>query len=66
MKWDNLEKDKVDNTYEWVDWQWVNEKTKEQSPFIAMNKPRQNPQSIAQDIKDYHWAMFRHTMEFLK
>jgi hypothetical protein len=31
-----------------------------------MNRPRQNPQSIAHDVKNYHWAMFKHTMEFLK
>jgi hypothetical protein len=24
------------------------------------------PPIITQDIKDYHWAMFRHAMEFLK
>jgi hypothetical protein len=28
-KWGNLQKDKVDNTYEWAAWQWANEKKKE-------------------------------------
>jgi hypothetical protein len=50
MKWGNLQKYKVDNTNEWAAYQWANEKTKEQGPFIAMSKPRQNPQSIAQDF----------------
>jgi hypothetical protein len=31
-----------------------------------MNRLKQNPQSIAQDLKNYHWMMFRHMMEFLK
>jgi hypothetical protein len=31
-----------------------------------MNRLRQNPQSITQDLKNYHWMMFRHMMEFLK
>jgi hypothetical protein len=31
-----------------------------------MNKPRQNPQSIAHGVKNYHWVMFRHAMEFVK
>ncbi len=39
----NLQKDKVDNTYEWANWQWANEKTKEKGSFIDINKPRQNP-----------------------
>jgi hypothetical protein len=41
-------------------------KTKEQGSFIATNKPRRNPRSIAQDIKDYHWVMFKHVVESLK
>ncbi len=65
-KWGSLQKDKVDNTYEWAIWWWASKKTKEQGPFIATKGLRQNPQSIAHDIKDYHWAMFRHIMEFLK
>jgi hypothetical protein len=39
-KWGILEKDKMDNTNEWVAWRWANKKTKEQGPFIAMNKLR--------------------------
>jgi hypothetical protein len=42
------------------------QKDKRTRSIIAMKRPRQNPQSIAHDIKDYHWAMFIHTMEFLK
>ncbi len=42
-KWGNIQKNKVDNTDGWATWQWRNEKTKEQGPFIATNKPRQNP-----------------------
>jgi hypothetical protein len=43
-----------------------NERTKEQNPFIAKKRPRPNPQLIEQDIKNYHWAILKHTMEFLK
>ncbi len=56
----------MDNTNEWATWRWANEKTKEQSPFIAKQGPRPNPQLIEYDIKDYHWAMFKHAMECLK
>jgi hypothetical protein len=42
-KWGNIQKNKVDNIDEWATWQWINEKTKEQGPFIATNRPRQNP-----------------------
>jgi hypothetical protein len=31
-----------DNIDEWASWQRENETTKEQGPFIATNKPRQN------------------------
>jgi hypothetical protein len=27
-KWGSLQKDKVDNTYEWAAWQWTNKKTR--------------------------------------
>jgi hypothetical protein len=53
-KWGSLQKDKVDNTNEWVTWWWANEKSKEQGPFFATNRLGRNPQSITQDIKDYH------------
>ncbi len=33
----------MDNTNGWAAWQWANEKTKEQSPFIAKKRPRPNP-----------------------
>jgi hypothetical protein len=44
MKWGILQKEKVDNIDEWFAWQWANEKTKEQGPFIATNRPRRNSQ----------------------
>ncbi len=65
-EWGNLQKDKVDNTNEWVAWQWANENMKELGPFIAKRRSRRNPQLIEHDIKNYHWVMFRHIMEFLK
>ncbi len=37
---------------------------KQQSPYIATKRP--NLKSIEYDIKNYHWAMFKHAMEFLK
>ncbi len=55
----------MDNTNEWGAWWWANEKMK-QGSFIAKKRPRRNPQLIKQDIKHYHWAMFKHMMEFLK
>jgi hypothetical protein len=34
--------------------------------LLPKKRPRGNPQLIEQDIKDYHWARFKHVMEFLK
>jgi hypothetical protein len=34
------------------------------SPYIARKRP--NLKSIKEDMKNYHWAMFKHVMEFLK
>ncbi len=65
-KWGTLQKEKMDNTNEWATWWWTNEKTIEQNPFIAKERPRPNLGLIKQDIKYYHWAMFKHAMEFLK
>jgi hypothetical protein len=55
----------MDNTYEWVVWQWANAKMKKQSPYITKKRSRPNSQPIKQDIKNYHWVMFKHIMEFL-
>jgi hypothetical protein len=55
----------VDNIYEWVVWWWANAKMKEQNSYIIKKRPRQNSQLIKEDKNIYHWAMFKHAMEFL-
>jgi hypothetical protein len=37
---------------------------KQKSPYIASKRP--NLKSIKEDIRNYHWVMFKHAMEFLK
>jgi hypothetical protein len=39
-KWGSHKKNKMDNIDEWAALWWANKKTKEYSPFIAMNKLR--------------------------
>jgi hypothetical protein len=41
---------------------WKNETTK----FYYCQEKAKPPKFIEHDIKDYHWAMFKHVMEFLK
>jgi hypothetical protein len=51
-------KERKDDTYKWVVWQWANAKTKQKSPCIAMK--RMNPESIEHVIKNYHLVMLKH------
>ncbi len=54
----------MDNIDEWAAWWWANTKNKQQRPFIAKKRP--TPKYIKHDISNYHWAIFKHMMKFLK
>jgi hypothetical protein len=36
------------------------------SSIYCYKQAKVKPQSIAHDIQDYHWVMFKHAMEFLE
>jgi hypothetical protein len=60
--WVTKWKRKFDKTNEWVAWQWVNEKIEKEIFAIlkqSINIPKDN-------MEDYHWVMFTHTMDFFK
>jgi hypothetical protein len=39
-------------------------KQKNKVHLLPKKRPSPNPQLIEQDIKDYHWAMFKHNAIF--
>jgi hypothetical protein len=60
--WGTKWKRAIDKTNEWVAWRWVNAKINKNS-FVILKQTINIPK---EDMEDYHWVMFTHTMEFFK
>jgi hypothetical protein len=58
--WGTKWKRTIDKTNEWATWQWMNEKINKEI-FAILKQTIKIPK---ENMEDYHWVMFTHTMDF--